>query len=100
MALSKPGLTGSGRIGDSRLASRISDEIEGEVKFDPFTRGSIQQIWLSYMNTNDVVWEVISNLPSLYLLMQNNIAMEVQRIKDWNIFKPHFWNYSISLNDF
>ena len=39
MALSKPGLTGSGRIGDSRLARRISDEIEGEVKFDPFTRG-------------------------------------------------------------
>ena len=39
MALSKPGLTGSGRIGDSRLARRISDKIAGEVKFDPFTRG-------------------------------------------------------------
>ena len=39
MELYKPGLMGSGRIGDSRLARRISDEIEGEVKFDPFTRG-------------------------------------------------------------
>ncbi len=39
MELDKPGLMGSGRIGDSRLARRISDSIEGEVKFDPFSRG-------------------------------------------------------------
>ena len=39
MGLSKPSLTGSGRIGDPRLAGRISGEIEGEVQFDPFTRG-------------------------------------------------------------
>lgn len=35
----RPQLTGSGRIGDSRLARRLAGEIEGEVLFDPFTRG-------------------------------------------------------------
>ncbi|MEK9753641.1 MAG: FAD-linked oxidase C-terminal domain-containing protein, partial [Rhodospirillaceae bacterium] len=35
----RPPLTGSGRIGDSRLARRLEREIEGEVKFDAFERG-------------------------------------------------------------
>lgn len=35
----RPPLTGSGRIGDSRLAGRLKREIEGEVMFDAFTRG-------------------------------------------------------------
>jgi FAD/FMN-containing dehydrogenase/Fe-S oxidoreductase len=37
--MTKPTLTGSGRIGDSRLAGRLSREIAGEVLFDPFSRG-------------------------------------------------------------
>jgi FAD/FMN-containing dehydrogenase/Fe-S oxidoreductase len=37
--MTKPTLTGSGRIGDSRLAGRLSREIAGEVLFDSFSRG-------------------------------------------------------------
>ncbi|MBT6094936.1 MAG: FAD-binding protein [Rhodospirillaceae bacterium] len=37
--MQKPSLTGSGRIGDSKLAQRLAGEIEGDVMFDPFTRG-------------------------------------------------------------
>jgi FAD/FMN-containing dehydrogenase/Fe-S oxidoreductase len=39
MAHPRPQLTGSGRIGDSKLAQRLSAGIEGEIKFDAFTRG-------------------------------------------------------------
>jgi FAD/FMN-containing dehydrogenase/Fe-S oxidoreductase len=35
----RPRLTGSGLIGDSRLAGRLKREIDGEVMFDAFTRG-------------------------------------------------------------
>jgi FAD/FMN-containing dehydrogenase/Fe-S oxidoreductase len=33
------GSGGTGRIGDPRLARRLANELEGEVRFDPFTRG-------------------------------------------------------------
>ena len=39
MSSSRPRLTGSGRIGESRLMQRLVSSIEGEVHFDPFTRG-------------------------------------------------------------
>ena len=40
--MSRPGSKGSGpagRVGDPRLARLLASELEGEVRFDPFTRG-------------------------------------------------------------
>ena len=40
--MSRPAPKGSGpagRVGDPRLARRLANELEGEVRFDPFTRG-------------------------------------------------------------
>jgi len=39
MSGSKPGITGTGRIGDSGLAQRLRRELAGDVMFDPFSRG-------------------------------------------------------------
>lgn len=39
MARQSYGLRDTGRIGDEKLASRIKSAIQGDVKFDPFTRG-------------------------------------------------------------
>ncbi len=39
MTISRPGLTGNGRIGDSALARRLGGALQGEVLFDRFSRG-------------------------------------------------------------
>ena len=39
MPLDNYGLRATGRVGDEKLAKRLNDAIDGEVRFDPFTRG-------------------------------------------------------------
>ena len=39
MISSKPGITGTGRIGDRALARRLRTETSSAVMFDPFSRG-------------------------------------------------------------
>ncbi|MEK9725604.1 MAG: FAD-binding and (Fe-S)-binding domain-containing protein, partial [Rhodospirillaceae bacterium] len=39
MTKTRPGLTGSGRIGGSGLAARLQGAMRGDVLFDPFSRG-------------------------------------------------------------